>query len=671
MEKIVAAILEGLPRRDVKFLFPSEVAADFWRRRILEEPETKAVAADRFLSWDKFKEKLFTMNLREAPANNRIRRFYSEELLNRFSRGEFDFARLIPREYRSTAGIFQSVLSSLLPHLRGFFQCPEERLQLLEREYRGDLSFLYQDYGEFLKRFHFYEPSWKNPAIGRDGWHYRFFFFELLEDLPDLLPQLEAAPNVELLPLKNLLSGDPAPLILYPTALEEVEGLCRELSSLLVKGAEPGDIVLTLADNALLPLLERTAGRLDLPLDLRMGRPLGEYPAGRFFNYLKNCRDELFSLKSLGTLLLHRGYPWRDRKTAEDLIRFGAENYCLRNLGSRPGEDLWETMFFLNMEIEETKRLRSYYRAFKKGVIKLADAKTFDSLDRALEAFLRQFLDSDRWNPGSLKIFQRIRTALKELRTLERRLTGFHLASPLNFLIQDVSSGIYVPQREEDRGPGIPVYPYRVSAGIYPRCHVLIGLSQGAAEVQFPPLPFLREDQRALLGLEDRDLTEPFIEAYLRSGKTVSASCSRETPDGAQLPPGILTSRDGVAAVEDILESSKEGFTGRASPEDVYEAELAYWGGDRESLPQGLPSFQREGAAAAAEFLENPRRVNLIRNPLPMEPPLWSRFVDSEGLVRTSAYRLDCWEECPAAFLFQYGWQLGCFHGGGLMGGSP
>lgn len=85
MERILDAIMEVLPRGDVKFLFPSEVVADFWRCRILKEPGVKAVATDRFLSWDQFKEKSFAMNLRGTPVNNRIRRFYSEELLTRFA----------------------------------------------------------------------------------------------------------------------------------------------------------------------------------------------------------------------------------------------------------------------------------------------------------------------------------------------------------------------------------------------------------------------------------------------------------------------------------------------------------------------------------------------------------------------------------------------------------
>ena len=283
MKTILDAISEALPQKDVKFLFPSEVAADFWRRRILEEPGVRAIAVDRFLSWDQFKEKLFAMNLQETPVNNRVRRFYSEELLARVAGGDFVFSRLIPPEHRSTAGVFQSALSSLLPHLRGFFQSLGERLDRLDPAYRGDLLSLYEDYAHFLERFSLYEPRWEKPVMGQDGWRYRFFLSELVEDLPDFFPQLKAAPKMELIPLNTLLSGEEASLALYPTALEEVEILCRRLCSLLEGGAEPEEIALTLADKSLLPILERTAGRLDLPLNLRIGKPLGEYPAGRFF----------------------------------------------------------------------------------------------------------------------------------------------------------------------------------------------------------------------------------------------------------------------------------------------------------------------------------------------------------------------------------------------------
>jgi len=326
------------------------------------------------------------------------------------------------------------------------------------------------------------------------------------------------------------------------------------------------------------------------------------------------------------------------------LVRFGADYHCLRNLGESPVDDLWSTMFFLHRKDDGVEELASLYKSLKGAILGLTTAGDFAALSAALELFLRQFLDTDLWEAEGVKILQRIRTSLKELQFLETRLEGFKTSSPLAFLIQDLSSGIYVPRGSE--GPAIAVYPYRVSAGIRPSRHFLVGLSQKGVGVQFPLFPFLREDQRSLLELEDRDLTEPYLETYLRSGDSVFATCARETPQGAQLAPGFLVARGDVENVEGAGDSCP------------YRAEQEYWAGTRDQPVQVLPRFQKNGFAHAYQFLQSQRRVNLIREPLVKQDGLKERLCDSAGLARASSYRMDSWKRCPAEFLFRYGWKV-------------
>jgi len=649
MEKILEDILRHWNDKQVRYLFPSEVAADFWRLRLLEEPDFPAVPAARFLSWDQFKERLFALNSRKIPVNSRIRRIYTEAFLGRFSRGEVDLSRLVSPDHRNTAGVFQGALSTLLPHLHGFFRALEGtgREERLDLAYREDLALLYRDYIGFLERFDLFEPTWEKPEMADDGEIYRFYLWELVEDVPEYQSQLNRISRVHLIPMDTLVQGDPAKLELYDTALEEVENLCCRLSSLLSEGAEPADVVITLGDDDLLPLLLRTARRLDLPLTPRMGKPLAEYPPGRLFSLIKECGDDSFSLESLKALLMHRGFPWRDRALAERLIRFGAENYCLRNTGPLPGDDLWETMFSFQIKDPGVEDLRLFYRSLRRGVEKLSRSGTFASLSAALETFLRQFMDTDAWEPRGLPVLQRIRIALGELQLLETRLPGFTTASPLAFLIQDLTTGIYVP-RHDPEAPGIAVYPYRVSAGIRPAHHFLLGLSQKGADVQFPPFPFLRDDQRAALELEERDLTGAYLEVYLRSGQGVAASCARESARGVQLAPGMLVARGGVIPPE----PEKSIF------HDIYREEERFWSGERSDPAGPLTRHQREGWEAVLPLFLSPRKIRLDRDPLPLEPLLKDRLFNEEGLLKVSPYRLDQWLGCPAAFLFQYGWLL-------------
>lgn len=649
MDKILSDILRQWNDQQVRYLFPSEVAADFWRLRLLEEPDFPAVPAARFLSWDQFKEKLFALNSRKIPVNSRIRRIYTEAFLGRFSRGEVELSRLVSPDHRTTAGVFQGALSTLLPHLHGFFQAlaRDGREGRLDTAYLNDLNLLYRDYTGFLERFDLFEPTWEKPEMADDGETYRFYLWELVEDVPEYLSQLHRISRIHLIPMEGLVAGEPAKLELFDTALEEVETLCSRLSRLLSEGAEPGDLVITLGDEELLPLLLRTARRLDLPLTPRMGRPLGEYPPGRLFTLIKECGDDSFSLESLKALLMHRGFPWRDRALAEKLIRFGAENYCLRNTGPRPGDDLWETMFSFHIKDPGVEALRQFYRSLRKGVEKLGRAGSFTALSAALETFLRQFMDTDVWEPRGLPVLQRIRIALAELQLLETRLPGFTTASPLSFFIQDLTTSIYVPRHDPD-APGVAVYPYRVSAGIFPPHHFLAGLSQKGAEVQFPLFPFLREDQRAALELEERDLTGAYLEVYLRSGLGMGASCARESARGVQLAPGMLVARGGVIPPAPDVRDSR----------DIYREEERFWSGERGDLTDPLSRHQREGWEAVLPRFLSPRKVRLDRDPLPLEQALKDRLFNEEGLLKVSPYRLDQWLSCPAAFLFQYGWAL-------------
>ncbi|MBI9102774.1 MAG: PD-(D/E)XK nuclease family protein [Spirochaetales bacterium] len=682
MNNILPIIEKHITDRNKIFIFPSQVAADFWRRKILDNGTVSAVRWERFQSWDSFKEELFALNRKELPVNSRIRRIFASDLIKRFSKGEIIFESLLNPDFKETSGIFQGYLSGLLPHLKSFLELVETGTGDIEARYLSDMKMLYTYYLEFMSRFNLFEPSWVTPVMGEDSSGRILFFPELIEDWDELAPQLESNPLVEIIhleeefPLENSRG-----LVSYCTSRLEVEDFCRRAVSLLKQGET--DIAVTLADKDLISLLAESAALYDIPLNFHLGTSLGETQEGMFFSRIRECRDENFSLRSMKALLLNGAYPWKEQELIRELIYFGAETHCLRNIDNSKGGDLWARMISMTgyRRGGEPGALLKFYSDLKIGILGLTSAGSFSDFSRSLELFLNRFLDTDNWAAEGLAVFQRCRRSITDLKVLEDKLTGLELPAPLDFLIQDLGGITYVVQRT---GGGIPVYAYRVSAGIVPKYHFVLGLSHAASRILTPPFPFLREDQRAGFALEEKDFSDDFILSYLSSGENVNLTTSEQTLGGPTLPAGFFVVH-GLVSEAARLDNDEQGVLGDKGA-DPYLAELEFWKGEVKHLPEGLSPVQKEGAAAGNNGF-HPRGWDM--NSQALKPDDFRRealaplrkgrggeghdpsgaFSESsyssdspashEAPLRLSPYRLDKWAACPLSYYFQYGLDLG------------
>lgn len=88
----------------------------------LEVVEKNAVRSERFLSWDKFKEKNFSLNQKGTPVNRVIRTLFSISLLEENSSGESLITYLIPPGYAENSTAFKKLLLSILPRLSGILK---------------------------------------------------------------------------------------------------------------------------------------------------------------------------------------------------------------------------------------------------------------------------------------------------------------------------------------------------------------------------------------------------------------------------------------------------------------------------------------------------------------------------------------------------------------------
>lgn len=655
MEGILQKIL-GAWQDDTRFIFPSEVVAESWRYRLLEQPGVSALPEERFISWDRFKERYSHSESELLPSNDQIRKLFAERIVNRFSSGELLFQHLLPSDHPASARAFLPWVSSILPKLHGLLLQLGDSDDRLVKEYVSELALLHGEYREFLQLYGIYEPTWTKREIDLHGRCFFFFLPELVDDIDEYREVLSETPGMELIPADLCLPREGATLSTYDNSLEELEELCNYISGLLDRGCKPWEIAITLGDPDLLPLLERTARRLDLPLTIRIQKSLCDYGAGRLLSYMMQCRESHFSLESLKLLLLNRGLPWQNRNLCERLIVFGGANHCVQNLGDGPEGDLWETMFRIALKnsssrdevegsISDTEELHNFYSSLRGMILKIAGATSFASLRASLEGFLRQFLVTDGPSEDRVRPLQRIRVIIDELVWLEERLGGMVPESPFQFLVEELQSTGYLLQ-DANEGAGIPVYPYRVSAGIYPNYHIMPGLSQKATSVKITPIPSFGDSQLSLLGLKAGDLTQHYLSVYLSSGENVSASFARETSMGVQLPPGALLANGKIKKAENTITQSP------------YTTEEKYWRGESQTL---LPTLCRYQKCGIRILMTEPRELDLTKASLSvklLERQDGSHPLHRDGLVRISPYRLDRWKTCPTAYLFSYGWEL-------------
>ncbi len=637
----------GLDDDESVFVFPSEVAARFWQRRSLELTGRRAVRDARFLSWDRFKEECFSLTRRERPINGIGRTLFAATLLAENAArkpGEEPLLRaVIHPEFADNSGAFLKQLSGLLPQLAGLREvlAAAEKVAggsaVIAPELRRDFEVLADRYGRFLSANGLFEPSGERIDISHLTRRYHLFFPEIIEDYRAFAPWLDS-PRVALVPIPP---EPPARIVRFPNAVQELRALCVDLAELLDRGMRADEIAVTAADLPRWePHLRAEAALRGLPLDFRQGRPLSEYPAGRLFAAIGACEAEGYSLESVKALLLDRAIPWRDGAALQELVGFGIENQCLRPFADGGTvRDPWR----FHLERLGERRLLSFYSRLRRELSAVVSAPGFRELKARLLAFASARLDVSRWSEESGRVFEYCLESLTDFVDTEAALAGARAPSPFALWRAHLDERIYVQRSTLE---GIPVYPYRVAAGIGPRHHFVVGASQTATRVEWPLFPFLREDDRRRLGLTERAFSDDFLALYAQSGGEVRLSYSREDFLGPQLAPGLFVSQGGVKDYEG---------TERLSLRDGFVRERAAWTAGGEAEGPLFPS-QKRGIDHVAATAWVRRASDLTRSAVgdpALVKQLLGQLSDSEERILLSPTSLESFLACPFAFLFE------------------
>jgi CRISPR/Cas system-associated exonuclease Cas4 (RecB family) len=536
---------------DVYFVFPSEVTAALWARKICTAGSgVRSVAANRFMAWDRFKENVIRAERRDKkPVSALLRKAFARSLVR--DNGVEPFLQVvIPPDYADNGEAFVRFITSVLPALGSW----EKSLGNFHPDGEDrDLFTIKTRYASFLERFGLFEPSWEKPPFNGGGKRYVVFFPETLEDFPEYreilsVPQVTFVGPDKAAETSGEAAEDFPELRFFASAREEIREAVIAIRGLHEKRGIPySDMAVSLPDfERVAPYLLRELSLCDVPCVLRAGKCLSEYGTGRVFSLIRECAALSFSFDAVKALVLNAFIPWKDPKLNSDLVNFGIYNHCVSPFSEkdRGTVDIWEEALKNSGGVE----LKNYYGLLKRRVSDLAESKTFARIRDRYFGF-RELLDMEKCSAENNAVLARCIEELSVLIELEEEYPGVLSADPgkttepgdtmkrgpvgndpYGFYVSHLEEKNYVPVRENG---GVNIYEYPVAAGAPFACNFVLNAGQNAVTLQYRPLKFLRQDKRIRLGLEDRDVSAAFV-ALFRSGQIFVPNKKDLCPDAAE-----------------------------------------------------------------------------------------------------------------------------------------
>jgi RecB family exonuclease len=625
LDEVESAIRSRLDDSAARFVFPSSVAADHWLREATRMGAREAIARERFMSWDSFKETAVAADLAgKRPASRELRLVFCADLLSRNAEKPF-LKSVVPPEHRGSWKPFAPALAASLPATIRLGDSGSRSNPAI-----ADYLALRERYAAFLASRGFYEPSWESKRFDPRGVAWTIFFPELIDDFPEFEAVLLARPESEVRILRDQppRSGS---LVAHATVLGEIRWVLEGIGRAIDSGrAAPGEIAVTVPGfPGLKPYIEREAAIFGIPADFRSGTSLAEYPAGRFFSLIAAASESGCAFPDLRDLLCSGGIPWREREAARELVEFGLEYtvLCPWKEGARR-VDPWLASF--RGKGGRWERAESLYRGLSAQLAEFPKARGFPQLKAAWSAMSHSLMDPAEFPEDLDLVFARCVATMDELARAQRE-AGFDEAPwAFSLFLQSLGAQRYLPRSTPG---GVRFYDYRVSAGIRPKLHYVMNSSQQSLDARSGGCPFLREDLRVALSLEERDCSEDFIRRYAQSGDEVIFSCSDSGIDGAQIPHGYFLG-DGEGSVRP---PQIRGPAGR---------EEEFWAGDS-SFPDRISRAQRRGIEAASRSAFLPTGADYRS----AEGTAWGLRA-LESVVSLNVSMIENYRDCPFAWFF-------------------
>ncbi len=628
-----------LEAADTVFVFPTEVAARFWRDWTARHGAAGAVRSDRFISWDTFLEQILPAAAHLKKADQHVRHAASRQILSRM--GESDGVRLswlIPESCRQEHTQFSRMITALLPRLEEL-----NHSTALPPELHADITSLYEQYSAMLSTGGFYEPAFEQyrpDCASLDSRRRVICFPEMITRYDQLLGKLEDVSCINSAEwFEHRRTGK---LRVFSNSAQELAAVTGWIDRLLDSGVLPSQIHLTVGEfDFWRAKLEEQFALRGIPAVFRQGERLAAHPGGRLFFDLETACTSKWSLEAVKRLFLNRAYPWKQGGQLMRIAETGIRERCIRE--DIPGSaSLWKQA----LERSGDPELIRIWRRFTGHVRQLTEEQDPEGLWRSLTGFLDTWLDREsRRSDEFTLVFD---FCIQQARDLTRACSSLGLescGSLYRLWLQVMQDQRYVPQHADE---GVQVYPYGLSAGICPEYHGVVSLTQEAVRSRGSSMPFFSDAAADLLGLEVRDITEDILNLYDRSAfGQLYLSGSQETFSGHALIPSRFTSPEAHEA-----EAVPEGC-------DPYAGERRWWALEG-NFPRECYPLQRQGFSFAETALFSPDPAELFDRSLGNENREyreivsgWSRRKDP-GYIRVSPYSLDAFIQCPFLWVIRF-----------------
>ncbi len=704
-QPVIDYIAAFLPDRKTRFVFPSGVTTLFWARETAKQT-LQPIAQERFTAWDGFKASALSVRQGgKQEINHAIRTLFASNFLLE-NRKERFLGEYIPPQYADAYSSFIASLAKLLPGLDSIIQkqaadaaassaasadtaksAAAENVLAAQDAYFSDLRFIHERYARFLEDHLLYEPAWNRAAFDAADISWVLFFPELADDWEEYREELEAlgAKNPDTLRIIHLDAISPPRTAKNPACLADFAGkylrfrssaaefnylarLCRRLID--EDGLCPEDIYISAAGSSSVDRLVHEFRLYGLFADARQGKPLPKHPGGRIFSALSACQSKRRSYSALSALLLDRAFPWKDREGINLLMEFGLRYHCVTGFpDSRDGReidiDVWEKTFDQHLKQEfagiPIYKIEGFYKKLKKDTLALINAKSFADIREKWHVFEDNHFEKSAMNPETNKIIGKALASLQELIDIGERFPEIYQkyagrAFPVFQSYIQEETYVY-----ESRERGIPVYAYKLAAGIAPAVHFVINMNQDDATVVYDGRSsFLREDRKNRLSIEDRDISGEFIKAYKVSAAFPVFTASTRTFSGAAVIHRKL---------EELLLGSVDEKNLPRLP-DSYEAEAAFFKESAPEMPLSYPSpVQKAGWESLKTVQAQPvgidlRTTAMTQNDLKAEMekricvPQQSKEAPDESEGGLSPSYLDEYLECPFKWVLLRGLQI-------------
>jgi hypothetical protein len=558
MNPVETILLNNINKPNVLFVFPTDIAVSRWADHTLRCLNGGTIAMDKFIAWDKFKQKSIkskVQNKKSIPSV--LRKIFVGRLVNENSEAVKQnktpiFSSLISVKWAEQSVQFVPWLTDILPQLGIWFKrstglsidnilsAEADKIASKFKDDNKDMYALSCRYATFLEAHLLFEPAWETPPFNNDGLDCFIFFPEALNDFCEYEELLSASSHVKIIYTSQIESENTekknCDTFFYTNSRSEITEAALYIRALHEKQEITWDsIAVCIADpENYEPYVLREFTNRNIPFVKRTSKPLTDYPAGRFFQSVLDCASLNYSFSSLVSLIRNKSLPWKETELIDQLIQFGIKNNCLYSWTENEKQiNIWEDAFENPLDDPGIK-VKEFFNELKKHLHILRSSCSFTELRRQYFNFREHFLDIDKYTKENNLIMSRCIAELAELTNIEKDFPDIQAVDAFAFFTEHLNEVNYLAQ---SKSCGVAILPYKTAASAPFDCHIVLGANQDVLSVVYTRLAFLPRKKREELGIIDKDASAFYINLHkYNSIKKAAFFCCEQTFSGFAIP---------------------------------------------------------------------------------------------------------------------------------------